>query len=161
MTNDPSNYTTRGTLDMKTIGLTSCLVVLLALAIASAQPRDAEQTAPVEEDMHEFMEYVFQPTYLRLKNSMAALADNQADWKAIKSDALILAEATNLLLHRGQSDDAAWKKFAIETRQAGATFYAAAKQSDPEQARAGYVGMLARCNACHDEFTGGEPKLVP
>jgi hypothetical protein len=142
---------------MKTIVLICCLTAWMNIARANAQ----EAAAPVEDDMHEFMEYVFQPTYLRLKQSMAALNANQTDWKAIKSDALILAESTNLLLHRGQTDDPAWSKHAVATRQAGATFYAAAKASDVEQTRAGYVGMLTRCNACHEEFTGGEPKLVP
>jgi hypothetical protein len=142
---------------MKSILLASCLTVSLAMTSARAQ----EAAAPVEEDMHEFMEYVFQPTYLRLKKSISELSPNQPDWKAIKSDTLILAESTNLLLHRGEKDDPAWRKHALEVRQAGATLYAATKASNVEQTRAGFAAMLTRCNACHEEFTGGEPKLTP
>ena len=36
-----------------------------------------EVAVPVEDSMHEFMEYVFQPTYLRLKASMATAPDRQ------------------------------------------------------------------------------------
>jgi hypothetical protein len=80
-------------------------VVLFALVIAvllvvfsesrsttvhADSPALTSQPQPVEMDMHEFMEYVFQPTYKRLKSSMASEpADNV--WKGIKSDALILA----------------------------------------------------------------------
>ena len=54
----------------------------------------------VEDSMHEFMEYVFQPTYRRLKLSMAAEPNDNKDWKTIKSDSLILAESCNLLFAR-------------------------------------------------------------
>ena len=46
-----------------------------APATAGYAPRTSAvdgEVVPVEESMHEFMEYVFQPTYLRLKQSMAA-----------------------------------------------------------------------------------------
>ena len=116
---------------------------------------------PVEEDMHEFMEYVFQPTYQRLKRSMADLSADQANWKAIKSDALILAESANLLIGRATEGETLWQKHATETRQAGATLYLAAKAKDVEQSRAGYVSMLSRCNACHQDFADGEHQLQP
>jgi hypothetical protein len=83
----------------------------LLQAAPSSNKNSAE---PVEPDMHEFMEYVFQPTFKRLKPVMAAApSDNQA-WKAIKADSLILAEGGNLLLIRQPKDDAPdWVKHSV------------------------------------------------
>ena len=140
-------------------------LLVCAFGLAGATSSSADESAalgtPVEDDMHEFMEYVFQPTYLRLKASMAELTADKANWKAIKSDGLILAESANLLSGRNSEGEALWQKHASETRQAGATLYAAAKAKDVEQTRASYVSMLTRCNACHQDFADGEHQLKP
>lgn len=117
---------------------------------------------PVETDMHEFMEYVFQPTFKRLKPVMAsAPADNQA-WKSIKADSLILAEAGNLLLIRQPKDDAAdWVQHSTQVREFGGQLYRAAKAKDYTDARKHYVSMVKNCNACHQQFAGGEHILAP
>ncbi len=39
--------------------------------------------------MHEFMEYMFQPTYKRLQKSIAAEPTDKAGWKGIKADSLV------------------------------------------------------------------------
>ena len=75
---------------------------VLMTARAETPPMPQSQPQPVEKNMHEFMEYVFQPTYQRLKQSMAGLPANSGAWKGIKSDALILAEGGNLLLLRAR-----------------------------------------------------------
>lgn len=131
----------------------------------SAGAADADADAapePVEDDMHEFMEYVFQPTYRRLKAEMAeAPADNQA-WKAIKSDSLILAEGGNLLLIRTPEEDAdEWTEHSAAVRDLGGELYAAAKAKDYEAARRHYTAMLTQCNHCHNDFADGEHQLTP
>ena len=77
----------------------ACFLVLGLLAIgrivfgpsadvagtALAQEPSSDEKA-VEPSMHEFMEYVFQPTYPRLKHSMMAVPADNKGWKAIKSD---------------------------------------------------------------------------
>ena len=120
--------------------------------------------APVEADMHEFMEYVFEPPYKRLKASLAAApaADDRAAWKAIKSDSLILAEAGNLLLGRPPEKDAAdWNSHSMKVRDTGALLYSAAKKKDAVEARKQWAGLLENCNACHKQFAGGEHMLEP
>ena len=62
--------------------LFAVIAAVVALGLVYSTPNDAraayspvvstDEAAPVEDSMHEFMEYVFQPTYLRLKASMAA-----------------------------------------------------------------------------------------
>lgn len=122
----------------------------------------AVPTEPVETDMHEFMEYVYQPTYRRLKSAMASAPADNAGWKAIKADSLILAEAGNLTLMRGPEDDVAdWNRFCVQTREHGKSLYTAARKKDFDTAHKSYVAMLKSCNACHDQFAGGEHQLTP
>jgi mono/diheme cytochrome c family protein len=123
---------------------------------------DQAAPQPVEDDMHEFMEYVFEPTYKRLKAVMAAEPADNAAWKAIKSDSLILAEGANLLLIRGPKENAgAWNEYSAAVREHGGQFYRAAQQKDFAQAAAGYKTMLTHCNACHQKFADGKHQLTP
>lgn len=132
--------------------------------VAADDAATAGAVVPVEDDMHEFMEYVFQPTFRRLKPAMASEPTNNAGWKTIKSDALILAEGGNLLLSRSPEDKDeadAWAKLSIAVRKSGGELYAAAKKRQYKDARAAYETMIRHCNACHDEFAGGEHQLSP
>lgn len=122
----------------------------------------SEKSQPVESDMHEFMEYVFQPTYKRLQKSMAVEPADKAGWKGVKADSLVLAEAGNLLLHRGPKEDpVAWDDLSVTMREDGGRLYQAAKAKDFKLARQHYERMITRCNACHDKFAEGEHQLTP
>ncbi len=134
----------------------------LALAPASTTVAPADEPAIVEDSMHEFMEYVFQPTYKRLKVSMAAEPSDNNGWKAIKSDSLILAESCNLLFARTPDEDGAdWMKHAAASRGAGAELYKAARAKTFQPALAAYKKMLNNCNACHRQFEDGRHILKP
>lgn len=144
-----------------------CLVAALALAISFrsslvAAPPEVAAAKPVEADMHEFMEYVFQPTYLRLKPAMASEPKDRGGWKSIKADSLSLAEAGNLLLGRSpEKDDKVWDELSIAVRESGGSLYQAAKKKDYKEARQHFETMLKKCNACHDKYAGGEHQLSP
>ena len=127
-------------------------------------PQAKSAAKPVEPSMHEFMEYVFEEPYKRLKTTMASEPANKGAWKGIKSDALILAEAGNLLLLRDSDagdDAAAWRKLSVAVRDAGGDFYQAARKRDYTAAKASYTALLKKCNACHDAFADGEHQLTP
>lgn len=118
--------------------------------------------APVDDDMHHLMEYVFEPAWKRLQVTMASEPSDKTAWKAMKEDALTLAEVSNLLLHRAPDEKAGdWKRLAVETRSAGADFYQAARKRDFPAATESYRVMLKSCNACHDTFADGERQLAP
>ena len=152
--------------------LCAAIVVVVALSLACSAPNDAyagyapvvptDDAAPVEDSMHEFMEYVFQPTYLRLKaNMVAAPADNKG-WKAVKSDSLILAESCNLLFTRKPDEHGEdWVKHAIASKSSGAELYKAARAKDFPAATTAYTSMLNNCNACHKQFEDGKHILQP
>ena len=112
--------------------------------------------------MHEFMEYVFQPTYRRLKVSMSKEPADKNGWKAVKSDALILAESCNLLFARTPSEDGdEWNQHAAASRKDGAALYQAARGKDFAAATAAYKSMLENCNGCHRQFENGKHILTP
>jgi len=137
-------------------------VSLISLQLHAETPKSSSEVEPVDDDMHHFMEYVFEPAYKRLKTSMAEEPSGKEVWKAIKGDSLTLAEAANLLLHRLPEENAGdWQKYAVETRKAGGEFYQAARASDYTTAFEAYRGMLKSCNACHDQFAEGEHQLKP
>ncbi len=120
------------------------------------------QARLVEGSMHEFMEYVFQPTYRRLKGAMAKSPSGKKGWKAIKSDSLILAESCNLLfvrLPKGSADD--WARHSAASRDDGDALYQAAGKKDFSAASTAWKSMLNNCNACHRQFENGKHILSP
>lgn len=151
------------------LGTTALLGLAITLLWSQSTPtlagpdsKKKQAGVPVEPDMHEFMEYVFQPTYKRLKQAIAAEPDNRKVWKAIKSDALILAEGGNLLLlHEPKDNGASWNEYSLDVRKEGAQLYKAAKAKDFKAARKHYEAMLQNCNACHQNFADGEHQLTP
>ncbi len=117
---------------------------------------------PVDDDMHHFMEYVFEPNYKRLKAGMADQPKDKRAWKAIKGDSLTLAECANLLLMRVPGENAdEWLKLSAAVRTLGGELYQSARQSDYSAARKAYVNMLNKCNTCHKQFADGEHQLRP
>jgi hypothetical protein len=131
---------------------------------AASEAATAAEPAPepVDDDMHHFMEYVFEPSYKRLRAEMAKETKDKAVWKAVKGDALTLAECANLLLLRAPDVDADdWRELSTAVRTEGSALYQAARKSDADAAKKAYLGMLTKCNACHEQFAGGEHQLQP
>jgi hypothetical protein len=127
-----------------------------------AQEDDKPTPQPVEKDMHEFMEYAFEPGYKRLRDAMAFVPENNNQWKAIKGESLTLAEGGNLLLIRAPREDAGdWNRFSAAVRGDGSKLYKAARGKDFDAAKKSYVSMLNNCNRCHDQFAGGKHQLKP
>ena len=141
------------------VGLTS----LLMAADPAEKTSDAKvEQQVVEDSMHEFMEYVYQPTYKRLKTSMKAEPADRNGWKAIKADSLILAESANLLLMRTPDENGAdWEHSSAATRKLGGELYRAAAKKDFDSATKAYQSMLTNCNACHKKFADGKYQLKP
>ena len=125
-----------------------------------AKPADND-IQPVDDDMHHFMEYVFEPNYKRLKAAMATEPSDKQAWKGIKGDALTLAECANLLAMRVPENGYGWKPFSLQVRGYGSQLYQAARKSDYPAARKAYTSMLQQCNACHKKFADGEHQLTP
>lgn len=122
----------------------------------------ANAMQPVEADMHEFMEYAFEPFFHELKESMAESPKDKKAWKPVKANSLILAENGNLLMLRGPDEKKSeWNKIAADLRDQGKLLYQAAKKRDYAVARKEYVTFVAKCNVCHEKFAEGEHMQKP
>ncbi|MCA9266475.1 MAG: cytochrome c [Planctomycetales bacterium] len=141
------------------------LVTLCAVWPVRAADDDAPTAGelalvPVEPDMHEFMEYAFEPVFHPLKEAMATEPKDGKGWKAVKAGGLLLAESGNLLMMRAPTDDAEeiteWNKLSVAMRVEAQNLYRAGKSRTYADAKTSYTAMVARCNACHDRFADGE-----
>ncbi len=131
-------------------------------AVRADEPSSPPTPVPVDESMHHFMEYFYEPAYKRLKTQVAEKPQERSGWNAIKGDALTLAEGANLLLLRAPEEGReAWGKLSVEVREAAGKVYQAARGQDYDQARQHYTAMISRCNACHKEFAKGKHQLTP
>jgi len=131
-----------------------------AIAIPSAPP--ALEIVPVDTNMHDFMEGMFQAPYRRLKESIAAEPKDNNGWKAIRSDVLILSEGSNILvLRKPEKNQAKWDEYSLAAKQAGEMAFKAAKQKNFAETRKAYETMLVHCNECHKTFANGKHQLLP
>ena len=156
---------------MRLLASTVCALIACALVSGGGVPAPARaagaadpktEIVPVPVNMHDFMEGMFQAPYRRLRPAMAAEPKDAAGWKAIRSDALILAEGSNLLLTRKPEKGAdEWAKFSVASRDAGADMVKAAKAKDFAATKKAYTAMLGHCNACHKKFENGKHILAP
>ncbi len=131
-------------------------------AVAITSNKAAAELVPVDTNMHDFMEGMFQAPYRRLKESIANEPKDNNGWKAIRSDVLILAEGSNLLVLRKQEKDQAhWDEYSVASKLAGEVAFKAAKKKNYADTRQAYETMLVNCNDCHKMFAEGKHQLAP
>jgi len=160
----PTAFTVMGTLTfLAGIALAEYLATVPANDSARAAEIEPPPPAPqpVEDDVHDLMEYAFEFPYERLASGLLEEPERHTQWKSIKADALILAELSNLLIARPlPAKPQAWKQAAADVRTAGGQLYRAAETKDYPTARRHYEKMIQSCNTCHDTFqTGVEIEL--
>jgi hypothetical protein len=128
------------------------------------------RSEPIEEKISTHMFYLFKPSYRRLKALMGTEPEEAAAWKAIRAEALLLAESGGNLVARrpggavGIRDGKEyWKSNSLAVRNHGAELYNAAKKEDFAAAKLSYRAMTNSCNACHKAsvILGAPPVLVP
>ena len=123
---------------------------------ADVNPETTSQE-PVEADVHEFMEYAFEPFFESLKDSLASEPKDRKAWKAVKANSLILAENGNLLMLRGPKEHSKkWNELSAAMRDQGKHVYRGGKKRDYQSTRKAFVSFVAKCNACHEAFADGE-----
>jgi len=161
--------TSQGEQAVKSLNRVGLLIAVVGLIGLGAYP---EQTAvavptptlivPVDTNMHDFMEGMFQAPYRRLKEALANEPKDNIGWKAIRSDLLILAEGSNLLaLRKSEKDQARWNELSVASKQAGELAFKAAKLKNFAETRKSYEAMLVHCNECHKVFDDGKHQLTP
>lgn len=131
-------------------------------AVAISSNNAAAEMVPVDTNMHDLMEGMFQAPYRRLKESIAMEPKDNNGWRAVRSDVLILAEGSNLLVLRKQEkDQAKWDEYSLASKQAGEMAFKSAKKKNYADTRKAYESMLVHCNDCHKTFAEGKHQLAP
>lgn len=147
---------------------TTCLLISL-ISLGSWYPSllvaaDEEGEREVD-NMHHFMEYVFEPRYKELKGTIN-LEPSKSRFKKIKACGLTLAEAANLLMRRApegvtKEEKLTWVKYARDVREHAASLYQAAREKNHLKVVATYRQTIGKCNACHQQFADGKYQLSP
>jgi len=146
----------------------SLISIGLASVIQESDDKPAEGSKEVSVDdqfvavdnMHHFMEYVFEPSYKGLKATLAAEPENRKAWKPFKNHALVLAESTTLLAQRGPEEaekSKQWKQISLDVHKQATALYKSS--GDYDQAKQHYGTMLESCNKCHTVFAEGKYQL--
>ncbi|MGI9516328.1 MAG: hypothetical protein ACR2NP_04730 [Pirellulaceae bacterium] len=150
-------------------GIASVAALLLVLcggfAVSTThpvpEPPVQDEFEPID-NMHHFMEYISQPSYLALKDALAAEPADRKAWKVVKSHALILAETSALVAARVPDDmdeelARQWKQTSLAVYGSGRDLYRSS--GDYQQAREHYEAMIDNCNHCHQVFDEGRHQL--
>ena len=129
----------------------------------SAEQENAEtDDFPAVDNMHHFMEYISQPAYRQLKETLATEPENRRAWKKVKSPALVLAETSALVAERvpeGATEEQIkeWRSISMDVYQSAKALYKSA--GDYEKAKESYSVMIDNCNRCHQVFEDGKHQL--
>jgi hypothetical protein len=156
------NYSLRFGILLIVIGSIGIGNYLQPRAVAIPSNNLPAEIVPVDTNMHDLMEGMFQAPYRRLKEAMANEPKDNNGWKAIRSDVLILAEGSNfLVLRKQETEQAKWDEYSLASKLSGETAFKAAKQKNFAETRKAYEAMLIHCNDCHKTFAKGKHQLVP
>jgi len=139
-------------------------LLFLALVYPPLATCDESDDGAVD-NMHHFMEYVFEPRYKELKQTVM-MGNLKGELKKIKSCGLTLAEAANVLMRRppkgvAQEEKSLWVSYASDVRDQAAALYQAARKKDVVEISAAYRQTIRKCNLCHQKFAEGKYQLDP
>ncbi len=156
------NYSIRFCILLIFIGSIGLGSYLQPRAVAIPANNLPAEIVPVDTNMHDLMEGMFQAPYRRLKEAIASEPKDNNGWKAIRSDVLILAEGSNfLVLRKQEAEQAKWDEYSLASKLSGEMAFKAAKQKNFAETRKAYEAMLTHCNDCHKTFAKGKHQLVP
>ncbi len=101
------------------------------------------------------MEGMVNPNFEGLKGLLKEKPADADTWRIARGQAILVAEAGNLLLirpPRTRVAQDAWAPRAVELREAGVRLAQAAGTKDYVAARAGLANLANACNRCHESF---------
>ena len=131
------------------------------LSSAHSQPRPAKKALPKLEPVAEtklLMEGIADPNTKALSKLFATKPKGAEAWVFARGQALLLAEAGNLLLMRPpktKGGEESWLTHAGELRESATAVARAAAAKDYLQARTALAGVANACNRCHQTFRVG------
>jgi hypothetical protein len=131
------------------------LVLILCASVAMAQAPAFRQVGT----MSQLMVNIISPASDAIFYVDRKPPSTDAEWTALDSQALILAESGNLLLMAGRArDQGNWVKDTKIMMDAGAAAFKAARAKDLEGIRAVSDALTESCVKCHTEYRSDYPK---
>ena len=130
-------------------------------ALSLAGKAVEEKLKPVD-NMHHFMEYIYEPVFNDLKALVEKEPADKKGWSAIKSKSLILAEtsillhdrvpAVNLLEDKDAPDAKEWTDATSITYKGASALYQSARKKDFDGVKKHFGEMLNGCKKCHEAY---------
>ena len=127
------------------------------LSLAHSQPQPAKKPVRLEPvaETKLLMEGLADPNARALGKLFATRPKDAEAWAFARGQALLLAEAGNLLLMRpprNKAGEEAWQTHAADLRESATALARAAAAKDHLQARTALAGVGNACNRCHQTF---------
>ena len=146
----------------------TALTILLLLACVSLTPApsyQAQTEAPAYKNvgnMSQLMVDIIYPASDAIFYIERAPPKNEVEWKAFRTQALMLAESGNLLLMPGRSrDNGKWVEDTKLMIDAGQAAYKAALAKNVEAIVALNDQLTAACITCHKDYRPSYGKAAP
>jgi cytochrome c556 len=129
----------------------------LSVAHSQPQPQPAKKAVKLEPvaETKLLMEGLADPNTKALGKLLANKPKDAEGWAFARGQALLLAEAGNLLLMRpprAAAGEAAWQTHSADLREQATNLARAAAAKDYLQARTALAGVGNACNRCHQTF---------
>lgn len=136
----------------------ACVCGCAALATVEAQRAGIRPVATIMQ-LHEAM---ISPSSDALFDVGREAPKSDADWKAVRNHAVILAESANMLMVAGRAKDGGnWMKFSTAMADAAATALKAAEARNVDGVLEAGDRIVPVCEGCHEPYRDGGRKMGP
>ena len=133
-----------------------CLCISLSTAIA--QQPGIKPVASIMQ-LHEAM---ISPASDAIFDVGREAPSNDRTWKAVRNNAVILAESSNMLMVDGRAKDKGdWMKFSAALADAAAAALKAAEARNLDALLEAGDRIVPVCEACHEPYRDGGRKMGP
>lgn len=130
---------------MRTIGV-------MILVLASAVMAEAPTFQPVGTTL-QLMKGIVIPSSNVIFNVPSQAPKNDEEWTTVQNNALMLAEAGNLLMMTGRAkDNGEWIKDARALVDSGSAAFKAANAKDLDKLTSVGDDILSACETCHNKY---------
>jgi cytochrome c556 len=135
----------------------ACLLLVAAIVPVSGQTGGAIKVVPKLEPIAEtrlIMEGMAHSNFRGLERNLVKNPIDEQSWVFARGQALLIAEAANLLMLRPPKSqgEAVWFDRAMDLRRQATTLATQLAKKDVEQGKAGLSNLSKSCNRCHQSF---------
>jgi hypothetical protein len=132
-------------------------MLLLGVPWGDTQAQNPQRVMPKLEPVAEtrlLMEGIAHPNYRGVERLLKQKPADVQSWTFARGQALLIAEAANLLMLRPPRNQGqpVWFERAMELRKSASDLGRAVAERDFQRSKAGVVSVANSCNRCHQSF---------